>query len=465
MEGFEDLARIKEPPKSKEAEQAVLGGVLLDNSRFADITNHVYAQDFYFDNHRLIFEVMSQLSAAGKMMDTLTITEALRQRGDLEQVGGKPYLDQLYIETASAVNIVAYADIVHERAVMRRLISASSEIADSVYFPEGRDARELLDNAERKVFAIAESYQKGEAQKDFQLVRNVTASVIEHLGKLAETGSEVTGLSTGWDRLDKQTAGLQPGDLIIVAGRPSMGKTTFAMNMAEYVAIAEKKPVAVFSLEMPAQSLVLRMISSLGRLDQSKLRLGQIEEEDEAKLVSAVTQLNNAPIYIHDGSNMSPTDIHSWVRRLAKWPDVQEKGGIGLILIDYLQLMAIPGFKEGKVNMMSEISRSLKLLAKEFNVPVIALSQLNRGVDSRPDHRPVMSDIRDSGAIEQDADVIMFVYRDEVYKKDASEMKGKAEIIIAKQRNGPTGTVVLGFQGQFLRFVNLAAQHYEDYGE
>ena len=240
----------------------MLGGVLLDNSRFADITNHVYAQDFYFDNHRLIFEVMSQLSAAGKMMDTLTITEALRQRGDLEQAGGKPYLDQLYIETASAVNIVAYADIVHERAVMRRLISASSEIADSVYFPEGRDARELLDNAERKVFAIAESYQKGEAQKDFQLVRNVTASVIEHLGKLAETGSEVTGLSTGWDRLDKQTAGLQPGDLIIVAGRPSMGKTTFAMNMAEYVAIAEKKPVAVFSLEMPAQSLVLRMISA-----------------------------------------------------------------------------------------------------------------------------------------------------------------------------------------------------------
>lgn len=459
MEGFEDLARIKEPPKSKEAEQAVLGGVLLDNSRFEHIANRVYAQDFYFDNHRVIFEVMSQLFNSGKMIDTLAISEALRQRGDLEQVGGKPYLDQLYIETASAVNIGAYADIVHERAVMRRLIAASSEIADSVYFPEGRDARELIDNAERKVFAIAESYQN-ESEDGFQLVRNVTASVVAHLEKLAETGNEVTGLSTGWDRLDKQTAGLQPGDLIIVAGRPSMGKTTFAMNMAEYVAIAEKKPVAVFSLEMPAQSLVLRMISSLGRLDQSRLRLGQIEEEDEAKLVSAVTQLNNAPIYIHDGSNMSPTDIRSWVRRLHR-----EVGGLGLILIDYLQLMAIPGFKEGKVNMMSEISRSLKLLAKEFNVPVIALSQLNRGVDSRPDHRPVMSDIRDSGAIEQDADVIMFVYRDEVYKKDASEMKGKAEIIIAKQRNGPTGTVVLGFQGQFLRFVNLAPQQYEDYGE
>ncbi|MDO4776280.1 MAG: replicative DNA helicase [Cardiobacteriaceae bacterium] len=464
MEGFEDLARIKEPPKSKEAEQAVLGGVLLDNSRFDQISNRVYAQDFYFDNHRVIFEVMSNLSRNGKMIDTLTITEALRQRGDLEQIGGKPYLDQLYVETASAVNIGAYADIVHERAVMRRLISASSEIADSVYFPEGRDARELLDNAERKVFAIAESYQN-EEEEGFKKVNEVTAGLIRHLEELAKTGSEITGLSTGWDRLDKQTAGLQPGDLIIVAGRPSMGKTTFAMNMAEYVAIAERKPVAVFSLEMPARSLVLRMISSLGRLDQSKLRLGQIEEEDEAKLMSAVAQLSKAPIYIHDGSNMSPTDIHSWMRRLAKQPEVQQMGGIGLILIDYLQLMAIPGFKEGKVNMMSEISRSLKLLAKEFNVPVIALSQLNRGVDSRPDHRPVMSDIRDSGAIEQDADVIMFVYRDEVYKKDASDMKGKAEIIIAKQRNGPTGTVVLGFQGQFLRFVNLAPQHYEDYGE
>lgn len=459
MEGFEDLARIKEPPKSKEAEQAVLGGVLLDNSRFEHISNRVYAQDFYFDNHRVIFEVMSQLFNSGKMIDTLAISEALRQRGDLEQVGGKAYLDQLYIETASAVNIGAYADIVHERAVMRRLIAASSEIADSVYFPEGRDARELIDNAERKVFAIAESYQNKE-EGGFQKVRNVAASVLKHLEKLAETGSEITGLSTGWDRLDKQTAGLQPGDLIIVAGRPSMGKTTFAMNMAEYVATLEKKPVAVFSLEMPAQSLVLRMISSLGQLDQSRLRLGKLEDEEWGKLFAAMAQLNNAPIYIHDGSNMSPTDIRSWVRRLHR-----EVGGLGLILIDYLQLMAIPGFKEGKVNMMSEISRSLKLLAKEFNVPVIALSQLNRSVDSRPDHRPVMSDIRDSGAIEQDADVIMFVYRDEVYKKDASEMKGKAEIIIAKQRNGPTGTVVLGFQGQFLRFVNLAPQQYEDYGE
>ena len=458
MEGFEDTARIKEPPRSQEAEQAVIGGVLLDSERFEQIASRVFVQDFYYDNHRLIFKAMQELSDNSRPLDSVTISELLRQRGELEQAGGKHYLDQLYIETPSAVNIGAYADIVHDRAVMRRLISASSEIADSAYFPEGRNARELIDNAERKVFAIAESYHSDE-EEGFQLVRNVTASVLEHLLKLAETGSEITGLSTGWELLDKQTAGLQPGDLIIVAGRPSMGKTTFAMNMAEYVAISEKRPVAVFSLEMPAQQLVMRMISSLGRIDQSRLRLGQIEDE-ESRLVSAITQLNQAPIHIHDGSNMSPTDIRAWVRRLHR-----EVGGLGLILIDYLQLMAIPGFKEGKVNMMSEISRSLKLLAKEFNVPVIALSQLSRGVEQRPDKRPVMSDIRDSGAIEQDADVIMFVYRDEVYKKDASDKKGIAEIIIAKQRNGPTGTVPLGFQGQYLRFVNLAPQQYEDFGE
>lgn len=458
MEGFEDTARIKEPPRSQEAEQAVIGGVLLDSERFEQIASRVFVQDFYYDNHRLIFKAMQELSDSRRPLDSVTISELLRQRGELEQAGGKHYLDQLYIETPSAVNIAAYADIVHDRAVMRRLISASSEIADSAYFPEGRNARELIDNAERKVFAIAESYHS-DAQEGFQLVRNVTASVVRHLERLAETGSEITGLSTGWELLDKQTAGLQPGDLIIVAGRPSMGKTTFAMNMAEYVAISEKRPVAVFSLEMPAQQLVMRMISSLGRIDQSRLRLGQIEDE-ESRLVSAITQLNQAPIHIHDGSNMSPTDIRAWVRRLHR-----EVGGLGLILIDYLQLMAIPGFKEGKVNMMSEISRSLKLLAKEFNVPVIALSQLSRGVEQRPDKRPVMSDIRDSGAIEQDADVIMFVYRDEVYKKDASDKKGIAEIIIAKQRNGPTGTVPLGFQGQYLRFVNLAPQQYEDFGE
>lgn len=458
MEGFEDTARVKEPPKSQEAEQAVIGGVLLDSERFEQIASRVYIQDFYYDNHRLIFKAMQELSDAGRALDSVTISESLRQRGELEQAGGKAYLDQLYIDTPSAVNIGAYADIVHERAVMRRLISASSEIADSAYFPEGRNARELLDNAERKVFAIAESYHN-ETEEGFQLVRNVTANVLKHLEKLAETGSEITGLSTGWELLDRQTAGLQPGDLIIVAGRPSMGKTTFAMNMAEHVAIGEKKPVAVFSLEMPAQQLVMRMISSLGKIDQSRLRLGQFDDE-ESRLVSAITQLNNAPIHIHDGSNMSPTDIRAWVRRLHR-----EVGGLGLVLIDYLQLMAIPGFKDSKVNMMSEISRSLKLLAKEFNVPVIALSQLSRGVEQRPDKRPVMSDIRDSGAIEQDADVIMFVYRDEVYKKEASEKKGIAEIIIAKQRNGPIGTVPLGFQGQYLRFVNLAPQQYEDYGE
>lgn len=459
MEAFEDLARVKEPPRSLEAEQAVIGGLLLDHERFDHISSRVFAQDFYFDNHRLIFKAISALYEAGRALDAVTISEWLRQSGELEMAGGKAYLDQLFIETPSAVNIGAYAEIVHERAVMRRLISASGEIADSAFFPEGRSARELIDHAERKVFAIAESYQQ-ESEEGFQLVRNVTASVVAHLEKLSQTGSEVTGISTGWDALDKMTAGLQPGDLVIVAGRPSMGKTTFAMNMAEYVAIAEKRPVAVFSLEMPAQSLVMRMISSLGRIDQSRLRLGQIEEEDEARLVSAVTQLNSAPIYIHDGSNMSPTDIRAWVRRLHR-----EVGGLGLILIDYLQLMAIPGFRDNKVNMMSEISRALKLLAKEFNVPVIALSQLSRGVEQRPDKRPVMSDIRDSGAIEQDADVIMFVYRDEVYHKDRSEMQGKAEIIIAKQRNGPIGKVVLGFQGQFLRFVNLAPQQYEDYGE
>lgn len=459
QQGFEDSARIKEAPKSREAEQAVIGGLLLDNQRFDVISGRVFAQDFYFENHRLIFAVMSELAERGEPLDRVTITEELRKKSQLERSGGGEYLIELGMETPSAANIGAYADIVHDYAVMRRLLNISSEIADSVYDPNGRDAKTLIDNAERKIFAIAESYSD-EREEGFQPLRTVAANVVAHLKKLAESEGNITGLPTPWDKLNEKTAGLQNGDLVIVAGRPSMGKTTFAMNMAEWAAVIEKKPVAVFSLEMPAEQLVLRMLSSAGRLDQSRLRLGDIPYEDEPKLISALTQLNNAPLYIHDGSNLSPSDMRAWLRRLQR--ELNEP--LGLVLVDYLQLMSIAGYSgDNRVNMMTEISRSLKLMAKEFDVPVVALSQLNRSVDGRTDKVPVMSDLRDSGAIEQDADVIMFIYRDEVYNKE-SKLKGTAEVKIAKQRNGPTGSVPLSFRGQYLRFDNLAnPEQYSEY--
>ncbi|MBV7435553.1 replicative DNA helicase [Cardiobacteriaceae bacterium TAE3-ERU3] len=459
MAEYDEEARVKESPKSREAEQAVIGGLLIDNNAWERVADRVQASDFFYQNHRVIFQSLVTLADKSQPFDVVTIAELLRNREELEEAGGIEYLRQLGMETPSAVNVVAYADIVRERAVLRQLIATSGEIANSAYFPEGRDVKSLLDSAEQRVFAIANQYQKNE-REGFQQVKNVAADAVEYIKELARRDSNITGFPTGFTDLDDKTAGLQPGDLIIVAGRPSMGKTTFSMNIAEHIALATNQPVAVFSLEMPARSLVMRMIASLGRVESEQLRTGKLDKHNLGKMTMAVNQLTGAPIFIDDSSSLSPTELRARARRLQR-----EEGQLALILIDYLQLMQLPDSNENRATQISDISRSLKLLAKELNVPVIALSQLNRSLESRPDKRPVMSDIRESGAIEQDADVIMFVYRDEVYNENSDDA-GIAEIIIGKQRNGPIGKVKLAFLGKYTKFDNLSAGYIDpDEGE
>ena len=450
FEGQEE--RLRQPPQSQDAEQAVLAGVLLDGEMWDRVAGRVEAVDFYSRAHQLIFQAMEAVSARSQPLDIVTVADALRERGELENTGGTAYLASLADAFGTAQNVVAYADIVREASVLRALLKSSGDIAQSVYFPEGRSAAQLLDSAEQRVFDIKNQYQKN-ARDGFHQMKTVLADTVNYIQEIGRRGTDVIGIPTGFKDLDKMTAGLQAGDLIIIAGRPSMGKTTFAMNIAEAVAIGAKLPVAIFSLEMPARALVLRMMSSLGSIDQSELRKGEIKGENERrKLTIAVSQLQNAPIYIDDGSNLTATDLRARVRRLKS-----EVGDLGLVLVDYLQLMQLPDSRgnDNRAALVGEISRALKLLAKEMDVPVIALSQLSRQVESRPNKRPIMSDIRESGAIEQDADVIMFVYRDEVYNPDSPE-KGVAEIVIGKQRNGPIGTVKLNFQGQYLRFNDLA---------
>ena len=443
--------RLRQPPQSQDAEQAVLAGVLLDGEMWDRVAGRVEAVDFYNRAHQLIFQAMETVVARAQPLDVVTVADALRERGELENIGGAAYLASLANAFGSAQNVVAYADIVREASILRSLLKSSGDIAQSVYFPEGRSAAQLLDGAEQRVFDIKNRYQKNE-RDGFHQMKTVLADAVHYLQEISQRGSDVIGIPTGFKDLDKMTAGLQPGDLIIIAGRPSMGKTTFAMNIAESVGISAKLPVAIFSLEMPARALVLRMMSSLGSIDQSDLRKGEIKGENERrKLTIAITQLQNAPIYIDDGSNLTASELRARVRRLKS-----EVGELGLVLVDYLQLMQLPDSRnDNRASLVGEISRALKLLAKEMNVPVIALSQLSRQVESRPNKRPIMSDIRESGAIEQDADVIMFVYRDDVYNPESSE-KGIAEIVIGKQRNGPIGTVKLSFQGQYLRFNDLA---------
>ena len=444
--------RLRQPPQSQDAEQAVLAGVLLDGEMWDRVAGRVEAVDFYSRAHQLIFQAMATVASRSQPLDIVTVADALRERGELENSGGTAYLSSLADAYGSAQNVVAYADIVREASILRALLKSSGDIAQSVYFPEGRSAAQLLDGAEQRVFDIKNQYQKNE-RDGFHQMKTVLADTVAYIQEIGRRGTDVIGIPTGFKDLDKMTAGMQAGDLIIIAGRPSMGKTTFAMNIAEAVAIGAKLPVAIFSLEMPARALVLRMMSSLGSIDQSELRKGEIKGENERrKLTIAVSQLQNAPIYIDDGSNLTATDLRARVRRLKS-----EVGDLGLVLVDYLQLMQLPDSRgnDNRAALVGEISRALKLLAKEMDVPVIALSQLSRQVESRPNKRPIMSDIRESGAIEQDADVIMFVYRDEVYNPDSPE-KGIAEIVIGKQRNGPIGTVKLSFQGQYLRFGDLA---------
>ena len=445
--GTGDIARIKMQPHSAEAEQSVLGGLLLSADGWDVVAELVSDSDFYRLGHRLIFRQIARLAEAAEPVDVITVADKLQAADELDAAGGLPYLAELAQNTPSASNIRAYAQVVRERASLRKLIEAAQEIAESGFNPEGRKSDELIDQAERRIMQIGEEGPKSGGPQD---VNPLLKSALTRIEDLFQSGGAITGISTGFIELDNMTSGLQDSDLVIVAGRPSMGKTAFAMNLVEHAVLNQEKPILVFSMEMPADSLIIRMLSSIGRIDQTRLRNGKLEQEDWPKLSAAVTKLKDVPLYIDDTPALTPTEVRSRARRVAR-----EHGGLGMIMVDYLQLMQVAGSSEGRTAEISEISRSLKAIAKEFKVPMVALSQLNRSLEQRPNKRPVNSDLRESGAIEQDADVIMFIYRDDVYHEE-SEEKGIAEIIIGKQRNGPIGICRLAFIGQYTRFENLA---------
>lgn len=448
-----ETAALKIPPHSIEAEQAVLGGIMLDNNTWERVEDLVSDSDFYRHDHRLVFRAIAKLAERNQPFDVVTLSEQLDKEGVLEQVGGLAYLGELARNTPSVANIRAYAHIIRERATLRQLISVSNEIADSAYLTKGRTGDEILDDAERMIFQIAEGRPKTGGP---EAINDILSKTVDKIDTLFNSNDPLTGISTGFTDLDEKTHGLQSADLVIVAGRPSMGKTSFAMNMVENAVLRTDKAVLVYSLEMPAESLAMRMLSSLGRIEQGKIRTGRLDEDDWPRLTSAINLLNERKLFIDDTAGITPSEMRSRTRRLAR-----EHGEIALIMVDYLQLMQLgSGSGDNRTNEISEISRSLKALAKEFNCPVVALSQLNRSLESRPNKRPVNADLRESGAIEQDADVIMFVYRDEVYHPE-TEYKGIAEIIIGKQRNGPIGTVRLAFLGKYTRFENLAAGMYD----
>ncbi len=448
-----ELDNLKVPPHSVEAEQSVLGGLLLDNSKWDIVSEMLMEKDFYRHNHRLIFKGIAQLAKESLPLDVITVSEELNRLGELDSAGGQNYLGELARNTPSAANIRAYADIVRERAVLRKLLAVAGEISDGAFNTQGRTSTELLDEAERSVFQISEERTK---EGGPEYVNPILTRTLERIDTLFHSDEAITGVSTGFRDLDESTSGMQPSDLIIVAARPSMGKTAFAMNLVENALMGSGKPVLVFSMEMPADALIMRMLSSMGRINQTRLRAGNLEEDDWPRLTSAVSLLKDKPLYIDDSASLSPTEVRSRARRIAR----ETKQDFGLIMIDYLQLMQVPGMTEGRTAEISEISRSMKALAKELNCPVVALSQLNRSLEQRPNKRPISSDLRESGAIEQDADVIMFIYRDEYYNEDSPD-KGMAEIIIGKQRNGPIGTIKLAFQGQFTKFEDLAPGSYD----
>ncbi|CAA6808901.1 MAG: Replicative DNA helicase (EC [uncultured Thiotrichaceae bacterium] len=444
----ETIESLKTPPHSIEAEQSVLGGLMLDNNAWDQVADKVVETDFYRYDHRLIFRSIVHLAEENEPYDVVTLSNWLKQRGDLDDAGGLAYLGTLAKDTPSAANIQAYAKIVREKSILRQLISVGTDIAETAFNPEERDSREILDEAERKVFEIAEQSMRQE--QGFRSIKSLMKNTLTQIEELGQQPDGVTGVSTGYDDLDEMTNGLQKGDLVIVAGRPSMGKTTFSMNIAEYAAANNKVPTAVFSLEMPGEQLTMRLLSSMGRVDQGRLRNGRLLEEDWPRIATAVKLFSDVPLYIDDSAGLTPTEVRARARRL-----VREHGDLGLIVIDYLQLMQGGGKAENRTNEVSAMSRSLKALAKELSCPIIVLSQLNRSLEQRPNKRPIMSDLRESGAIEQDADIIMFVYRDEVYNPE-SENKGTAEIIIGKQRNGPIGSVRLTFLGKYTRFENFS---------
>ncbi|MCH8943894.1 MAG: replicative DNA helicase [Proteobacteria bacterium] len=447
--------RLKVPPSSIEAEQSLIGGLMLDAAAWDKVADVIISADFYRKDHRLIFEAIANLIEAGSPCDVVTVSEYLGNRNELDDAGGLEYLATLANETAGAANARAYAKILREKSTLRALINAGNEISGSAFTTEGRTASQILDDAERLVFQIAEKGARGKA--GFKSLKQILPQAVDRIDLLHQSEGDITGISTGYTEFDKLTAGLQKGDLIIIAGRPSMGKTTLAINIAENAAIGAKVPTAIFSMEMPSQQLAFRMISSLGRVDQTHLRTGNFPDEDWSRINTAVQLMSEAPIFIDDSPSLSPTDIRARARRLHR------EHNLGLIIIDYLQLMQVEGSKENRATELSEISRSLKALAKELEVPVIALSQLNRSVEQRTDKRPVMSDLRESGAIEQDADLIVFIYREEVTNPDTPR-KGLADIVIAKQRNGPIGDFPLTFVGRYTKFENWVPDRYAEEG-
>jgi replicative DNA helicase len=446
------LLALKLPPHSVEAEQSLLGALLIDNQAFDRVADLVAAEDFYRDDHRRIWRHIARLVEASRPADVVTVAESIEASEDKDKTGGAAYLAALAQNTPSALNVRRYAELVRERAVQRRLAQVATEIAETALAPTGRDVGQLLDEAESKIFQIAESG----ARKDQGLIgiSPVLAKVFERIDHLhsQDNPSDITGVPTGFTELDTRTAGLQPGDLIIVAGRPSMGKTAFALNIAEHVALhpSVRMPVAIFSMEMSASQLAMRVLSSMAKVDQTRLRTGRLTDEEWSKLTDEIARLNEAKIHVDETAALNALELRARARRMKR-----EYGKLGLVVVDYLQLMSASAQGENRATEISEISRSLKALAKELDVPVIALSQLSRAVEQRNDRRPMMSDLRESGAIEQDADVILFIYREEVYSPDKEEAKGRAEVIIGKQRNGPIGRIDLTFLGRYTRFANF----------
>jgi replicative DNA helicase len=446
---------VRVPPHSLEAEQAVLGGLLLDAHAWDNVGDVLRAENFYRPDHRLIFAAIAALASEGKPCDVVTVSEELQRHSQLDNAGGLAYLGTLARDTPTAANARAYALIVRERSLLRDLIQAGTDIAASVFNNEGETARELVDNAERRVFSIAEQGFRG--REGAVAVRALLPQIIDQIDQWHTNPDKLRGLATGFADFDRLTGGLRGGDLIIVAGRPSMGKTTLAVNMAEYAAVHPqiRASVALFSMEMPSEQVITRMLSSIGSVPLNSIRSGRISDEDWVRITGATSQLSEARIFVDETPALTPTELRARARR------VKREHGLDLVVVDYLQLMQVPGTQENRATEIAEISRGLKALAKELSVPVIALSQLNRSVEQRQEKKPVMSDLRESGAIEQDADMILLIYRDEVYDKNTTK-KGIAEIDLAKHRNGETGTFLLTFQGQFTRFANFAPDSYAE---
>ncbi len=444
------VAQLRIPPHSIEAESSVLGGLLLDNGAWDRVGDLLKDGDFYRYEHRLVFAAIGVLINGSKPADVITVFEQLLGQGKAEEIGGLAYLNSLAQYVPSAGNIRRYAEIVRDRSILRKLVAASDEISTNAFNPKGRPVATILDESEQKIFNIGE--EGARTKQGFQSMDTLVVDLLDRVQEMADNPNDVTGVPTGFYDLDRMTSGFQAGDMIVLAARPSMGKTALAINIAEHVALNEGLPVAVFSMEMGAAQLAVRIVGSIGRIDQGHLRTGKLTDEEWPRLSEAIEKLRTISLHIDESAGLTSSELRANARRLSR-----QCGKLGLIVVDYLQLMSgSSGDNENRATVLGEISRGLKMLARELQCPVIALSQLNRSVEQRPDKRPMMSDLRESGAIEQDADIIMFIYRDEYYTKDACKEPGVAEVIIAKQRNGPTGTVKLAFLNNITKFESLA---------